>query len=87
MIIHCLPVLPPTLRPLLQLSDDRFATSDLNDLYRRVLIRNKALEKLIEIDAPLTSCSFARGLVVKSVEVLFSNSKGRNAAVDVMLAH
>jgi DNA-directed RNA polymerase subunit beta' len=81
MIIHCLPVLPPTLRPLLQLSDDRFATSDLNDLYRRVLIRNKALEKLIEIDAPLTSCSFARGLVVKSVEVLFSNSKGRNAAV------
>ena len=81
MIISCLPVLPPTLRPLLQLSDDRFATSDLNDLYRRVLIRNKALEKLIEIDAPLTSCSFARGLVVKSVEVLFSNTKGRNAAV------
>ena len=81
MIISYLPVLPPTLRPLLQLSDDRFATSDLNDLYRRVLIRNKALEKLQEIDAPLTSCSFARGLVVKSVEVLFSNTKGRNTAV------
>ncbi len=81
MIISYLPVLPPTLRPLLQLSDDRFATSDLNDLYRRVLIRNKALEKLKEIDAPLTSCSFARGLVVKSIEVLFSNTKGRNTAV------
>ncbi len=81
MVISYLPVLPPTLRPLLQLSDDRFATSDLNDLYRRVLIRNKALEKLQEIDAPLTSCSFARGLVVKSVEVLFSNTKGRNTAV------
>ena len=52
MIMKVIPVIPPDLRPLVPLDGGRFATSDLNDLYRRVIIRNNRLKKLIEINAP-----------------------------------
>ncbi len=52
MIIEALPVIPPELRPMIQLDGGRFATSDLNDLYRRVINRNNRLKKLIELGAP-----------------------------------
>ena len=57
MILDVLPVIPPDLRPMIQLDGGRFATCDLNDLYRRVINRNNRLKKLLELDAPNYHCS------------------------------
>ena len=61
MIIDVLPVIPPELRPMVQLDGGRFATSDLNDLYRRVINRNNRLKRLIQLNAPTSSCATRSG--------------------------
>lgn len=57
MILDALPVIPPEIRPMVQLDGGRFATSDLNDLYRRVINRNNRLKRLLDLGAPETSCA------------------------------
>ena len=63
MILNILPVIPPDLRPMLQLDGGRFASSDLNDLYRRVINRNNRLARLLELNAP--------GIIVQNENVCF----------------
>jgi DNA-directed RNA polymerase subunit beta' len=57
MILDCIPVIPPDLRPMVQLDGGRFATSDLNDLYRRVINRNNRLKRLLDLGAPILLCA------------------------------
>ena len=80
MIMKVLPVIPPDLRPLVPLDGGRFATSDLNDLYRRVIIRNNRLKKLIEINAPEVILRNEKRMLQEAVDSLFDNSK-KSAAV------
>ena len=80
MIMKVLPVIPPDLRPLVPLDGGRFATSDLNDLYRRVIIRNNRLKKLIEIKAPEVILRNEKRMLQEAVDSLFDNSK-KSAAV------
>ncbi len=61
MVIDVLPVIPPELRPMVQLDGGRFATSDLNDLYRRVINRNNRLKRLMELNAPISSSATKSG--------------------------
>ena len=79
MIMRVIPVIPPDLRPLVPLDGGRFATSDLNDLYRRVIIRNNRLKKLIEIKAPEVILRNEKRMLQESVDSLFDNSKKSSA--------
>ncbi len=80
MVLDVIPVIPPELRPLVPLEGGRFATSDLNDLYRRVIIRNNRLKKLLEIKAPDVILRNEKRMLQESVDSLFDNSK-RNTAM------
>ncbi|MGR6087176.1 MAG: DNA-directed RNA polymerase subunit beta' [Arcticibacter sp.] len=79
MIVKVVPVIPPELRPLVPLDGGRFATSDLNDLYRRVIIRNNRLKRLIEIKAPDVILRNEKRMLQESVDSLFDNSRKVNA--------
>ncbi|MDR3286341.1 MAG: DNA-directed RNA polymerase subunit beta' [Prevotellaceae bacterium] len=79
MIMKVLPVIPPELRPLVPLDGGRFATSDLNDLYRRVIIRNNRLKRLIEIKAPDVILRNEKRMLQEAVDSLFDNSRKSNA--------
>jgi DNA-directed RNA polymerase subunit beta' len=75
MIVQVVPVIPPELRPLVPLDGGRFATSDLNDLYRRVIIRNNRLKRLIEIKAPDVIMRNEKRMLQEAVDSLFDNSR------------
>ena len=79
MIVKVLPVIPPELRPLVPLDGGRFATSDLNDLYRRVIIRNNRLKRLIEIKAPEVILRNEKRMLQEAVDSLFDNSRKSSA--------
>jgi len=79
MIVKVVPVIPPELRPLVPLDGGRFATSDLNDLYRRVIIRNNRLKRLIEIKAPDVIMRNEKRMLQEAVDSLFDNSRKSNA--------
>ena len=79
MIVKVVPVIPPDLRPLVPLDGGRFATSDLNDLYRRVIIRNNRLKRLIEIKAPEVILRNEKRMLQESVDSLFDNSRKSSA--------
>ena len=78
-VIKTLPVIPPELRPLVPLDGGRFATSDLNDLYRRVIIRNNRLKRLLEIKAPEVILRNEKRMLQESVDSLFDNSRKASA--------
>jgi DNA-directed RNA polymerase subunit beta' len=80
MVLDVIPVIPPELRPLVPLEGGRFATSDLNDLYRRVIIRNNRLKKLLEIQAPEVILRNEKRMLQESVDSLFDNAR-RGSAV------
>ncbi|MGN0973322.1 MAG: DNA-directed RNA polymerase subunit beta' [Bacilli bacterium] len=75
MILDCIPVIPPDLRPMLQLDGGRFATSDLNDLYRRVINRNNRLKKLIDLGAPTIIIQNEKRMLQEAVDALFDNGR------------
>jgi len=79
MVMKVIPVIPPELRPLVPLDGGRFATSDLNDLYRRVIIRNNRLKRLIEIKAPEVILRNEKRMLQEAVDSLFDNSRKSNA--------
>ena len=79
MIVKVVPVIPPELRPLVPLDGGRFATSDLNDLYRRVIIRNNRLKRLLEIKAPEVILRNEKRMLQESVDSLFDNSRKSSA--------
>ena len=79
MIVKIVPVIPPELRPLVPLDGGRFATSDLNDLYRRVIIRNNRLKRLIEIKAPEVILRNEKRMLQEAIDSLFDNSRKANA--------
>ena len=79
MIMKAIPVIPPELRPLVPLDGGRFATSDLNDLYRRVIIRNNRLKRLIEIKAPEVILRNEKRMLQESVDSLFDNTRKSSA--------
>ena len=79
MILNALPVIPPELRPMIQLDGGRFATSDLNDLYRRVINRNNRLKKLMDLGAPSIIIQNEKRMLQEAVDALFDNGRrGRN---------
>lgn len=78
MIVNVVPVIPPELRPLVPLEGGRFATSDLNDLYRRVIIRNNRLKRLIDIKAPDVILRNEKRMLQEAVDALFDNSRRTN---------
>ena len=80
MVLKVLPVIPPELRPLVPLDGGRFATSDLNDLYRRVIIRNNRLKRLMEISAPEVILRNEKRMLQESVDALLDNSR-KSAAI------
>ncbi len=80
MCLTVLPVIPPDLRPMVQLDGGRFATSDLNDLYRRVINRNNRLKKLIELAAPEVICRNEKRMLQEAVDALIDNSARRGQA-------
>ena len=75
MILDVIPVIPPELRPLVPLDGGRFATSDLNDLYRRVINRNNRLKKLIELKAPDVIIRNEKRMLQEAVDALFDNGR------------
>ncbi|MCW2602487.1 MAG: DNA-directed polymerase, beta subunit [Pseudonocardiales bacterium] len=75
MVLDCVPVIPPDLRPMVQLDGGRFATSDLNDLYRRVINRNNRLKRLIDLGAPEIIVSNEKRMLQESVDALFDNGR------------
>jgi len=79
MVMDVIPVIPPELRPLVPLEGGRFATSDLNDLYRRVIIRNNRLKRLIDIKAPEVILRNEKRMLQEAVDALFDNSRRINA--------
>jgi DNA-directed RNA polymerase subunit beta' len=79
MILKVIPVIPPELRPLVPLDGGRFATSDLNDLYRRVIIRNNRLKRLVEIKAPEVILRNEKRMLQESVDSLFDNTRKASA--------
>jgi DNA-directed RNA polymerase subunit beta' len=78
MCVSCLPVIPPDLRPMVQLTGGRFATSDLNDLYRRVINRNNRLKKLIELNAPEVIRRNEQRMLQEAVDALIDNNNARS---------
>ncbi len=81
MVISELPVIPPDLRPMVQLDGGRFAASDLNDLYRRVINRNNRLKKLFDLDAPEVICRNEKRMLQEAVDALMDNNSRRERAV------
>ncbi len=81
MILDVLPVIPPDLRPMVQLDGGRFATSDLNDLYRRVINRNNRLKKLLELDAPEIIINNEKRMLQEAVDALFDNGRRGRAVL------
>ncbi|MBT5440648.1 MAG: DNA-directed RNA polymerase subunit beta' [Candidatus Marinimicrobia bacterium] len=79
MVVSILPVIPPELRPLVPLDGGRFAASDLNDLYRRIIIRNNRLKQLMEIKAPDVILRNEKRMLQESVDALFDNSRRKTA--------
>lgn len=79
MVLRVVPIIPPELRPLVPLEGGRFATSDLNDLYRRVIIRNNRLQRLIDIKAPEVILRNEKRMLQEAVDSLFDNSRKVNA--------
>ena len=79
MVVKVVPVIPPELRPLVPLDGGRFATSDLNDLYRRVIIRNNRLKRLVEIKAPEVILRNEKRMLQEAVDSLFDNSRKASA--------
>ncbi|WCO00791.1 DNA-directed RNA polymerase subunit beta' [Psychroserpens ponticola] len=79
MIMKAIPIIPPELRPLVPLDGGRFATSDLNDLYRRVIIRNNRLKRLVEIKAPEVILRNEKRMLQESVDSLFDNTRKASA--------
>ena len=77
MVIQHIPVIPPELRPMVQLPGGRFATSDLNDLYRRVINRNNRLKKLVDLNAPEVICRNEMRMLQEAVDALIDNSHAR----------
>ncbi len=77
MILTVLPVIPPDLRPMVQLDGGRFATSDLNDLYRRVINRNNRLKRLLELGAPDVIVRNEKRMLQEAVDSLIDNSRGK----------
>ena len=75
MILDCIPVIPPELRPMVQLDGGRFATSDLNDLYRRVINRNNRLKRMIDLGAPEIIVNNEKRMLQESVDALFDNGR------------
>jgi DNA-directed RNA polymerase subunit beta' len=75
MILDCVPVIPPDLRPMVQLDGGRFATSDLNDLYRRVINRNNRLKRLIDLGAPEIIVNNEKRMLQEAVDALFDNGR------------
>ncbi|OFW63308.1 MAG: DNA-directed RNA polymerase subunit beta' [Actinobacteria bacterium RBG_19FT_COMBO_36_27] len=80
-VLDMLPVIPPDLRPMVQLDGGRFATSDLNDLYRRVINRNNRLKKLLELDAPEIIINNEKRMLQEAVDALFDNGRRGRAVV------
>ena len=81
MVLDVIPVIPPDLRPMLQLDGGRFAASDLNDLYRRVITRNNRLKKLIDMNAPYVILMNEKRMLQESVDALIDNGKRNNKPV------
>jgi len=81
MVMTVLPVIPPDLRPMVQLDGGRFATSDLNDLYRRVINRNNRLKRLLEIGAPEVICRNEKRMLQEAVDALIHNSARQGKAI------
>ena len=81
MIISILPIIPPALRPMIQLEGGRFATSDLNELYRRIITRNNRLLRLLEIDAPQLIIRNEKRMLQEAVDTLIDNGKRGNIAL------
>ncbi|MFC4335788.1 DNA-directed RNA polymerase subunit beta' [Salininema proteolyticum] len=75
MVLDCVPVIPPELRPMVQLDGGRFATADLNDLYRRVINRNNRLKRLIDLGAPEIIVANEKRMLQESVDALFDNGR------------
>src|ERR1700749_2596872 len=75
MVLDCIPVIPPDLRPMVQLDGGRFATSDLNDLYRRVINRNNRLKKLMDLHAPEVIVRNEKRMLQEAVDALFDNGR------------
>ena len=75
MILEVLPVIPPDLRPMVQLDGGRFATSDLNDLYRRVINRNNRLKRLLELEAPDIIVRNEKRMLQEAVDALIDNGR------------
>ena len=82
MILTILPIIPPALRPMIQLEGGRFATSDLNELYRRIINRNQRLLRLLEIDAPQLIIRNEKRLLQEAVDTLIDNGKRGNIALN-----
>ena len=81
MILECVPVIPPELRPMVQLDGGRFATSDLNDLYRRVINRNSRLKRLLDLGAPEIIVNNEKRMLQEAVDALFDNGRRGRAVV------
>src|SRR5690606_31076418 len=75
MVLHCVPVIPPDLRPLVLLDSGNCATSDLNDLYRRIINRNNRLKKLVDLNAPEVIVRNEKRMLQQSVDALFDNNR------------
>jgi len=81
MVLECLPIISPELRPMVQLDGGRFATSDLNDLYRRVINRNNRLQKIREINAPASIVNHEKRLLQEAVDAVIDNSRKQRPVV------
>ena len=81
MVLKCIPVIPPDLRPMVALDGGRFATSDLNDLYRRVINRNNRLQRLIELNAPEVICRNEKRMLQEAVDALIDNNARQSKTV------
>lgn len=81
MILRILPVIPPELRPMVQLDGERFASSDLNDLYRRIINRNNRLKRLIELQAPEVICRNEKRMLQEAVDALIDNEMKHGKAI------
>jgi len=85
MILTEIPVIPPDLRPMVQLDGGRFATSDLNDLYRRVINRNNRLKRLLELGAPDIIVRNEKRMLQEAVDALIDNGRRGRPTQDVQL--
>jgi len=82
MVLYFLPVLPPGIRPIVKLDNGRFATSDLNELYRKIIIRNKRLKRLLSVHAPSVVISTEKRMIQESVDTLIDNGKRGSKILD-----